>query len=70
MSSLASVQTDVLRQRSVLEKRVKELERDYFLKNNFRSPTIDDLKNDDHSRNLLRQIKNAKYLLKLWNINL
>lgn len=70
MNCLASVQTEVLHQKSVLEKSLKEWEQAYFINNNFRSPTIDDLRNDDHSSKLLRKIKSVKYLLKLWNITL
>jgi hypothetical protein len=61
MDCLASVQSQVLHKKSVLKESLKRWEQQYFLNNNLKSPTIDDIKKDSLSSNLLKGIQQRNY---------
>ena len=70
MNCLASMKTKVLPQKSVMERGFKELEQAFFVKNNFKSPTLEDMKADENSSKFLKRNKSANALLNVWGIRL
>ena len=70
MNSLALVQTKVLQQKSIFENELKEWEKQYFINNDFKSPTLSDMLADKVAKLVIKRIKCAKALLKAWKINM
>ena len=70
MNCLASMKTKVLPQKSVMERGFKEWEQAFFVKNNFKSPTLEDMKADENSSKFLTRNKSANTLLNVWGIRL
>ena len=70
MNSLALVQTKVLQQKSIFENELKEWEKQYFINNDFKSPTLADMLADKVAKLVIKRIKCAKALLKAWKINM
>ena len=70
MNSLALVQTKVLQQKSIFENELKEWEKQYFINNDFKSPTLSDILADKVAKLVIKRIKCAKPLLKAWKINM
>jgi hypothetical protein len=57
-----------LAEHSKTKRQFAEWETSYYEKHNLKAPTYEIMKNDEASV-LLKKLKNAKALLKEWNIN-
>ena len=68
MDKLAQIQTQVSRAKTDSEKSLVQWQKEYFLENNFLSPTLLDMKNNPVASAIVKQIKTAKFLLREWKI--
>ena len=68
-NTLAPIQVKVLAARTKSEKELAAWEKEYFLNNNFVSPSYETMKADSVASVLVKQVKYAQALLKEWNIS-
>ena len=68
-NTLAPIQVKVLAARTKSEKELAAWEKEYFLNNNFVSPSHETMKADSVASVLVKQVKYAQALLKEWNIS-
>jgi hypothetical protein len=68
-NSLILIKSKVLAEHSKTKRQFAEWETSYYEKHNLKAPTYEIMKNDEEASVLLKKLKNAKILLKEWNIN-
>ena len=67
---LAVIQTKVLAAKTSLRKQLNDWEKNYFLNNDFKMVTLDDMKNDALASVYMKKLKYVNTLLKEWEIRL
>jgi hypothetical protein len=68
-NSLILIKSKVLAEHSKTKRQFAEWETSYYENHNLKAPTYEIMKNDEEASVLLKKLKNAKALLKEWNIN-
>ena len=70
MDNLASIQTKVINKHHMLKTELKEWEKLYFIENNFKSPTVSDIKQSVKASKIYNKMRYTKALLKEWKAQL
>jgi hypothetical protein len=67
--AFANMQAKVLREKSIAEKKLKTWEKEYVINHDLKAPSLEDMKRDNESSTLLKQIKYADAMLSNWKIH-